>query len=694
MSLIKDFYGVPEGAKTSIKATALWKGRIIKKIKKDVSTYPKMREYNFYSNGNATMSGKELINFYYTIDGYPPVTPKNYRAIIRKEAKQGIKVSFISTFEPTKIDWSSQQMNSKMKIWRDLEKDGEAVDAYNYFDNIKAMDNTTRRKASLVYLADADKRRKRNLFKYRTMMVVSGQRGLAFDRSIEDILSYCKKIELVVTRVEEQLPDFLKAFSPFSAELRGNVLKQVGSITLPDEQISRFSSYDQGKIGKGGTIMGTDIYSGFSVYKVFKRKDTDAENILITGETGGGKSVLVKFLLTQLLGDPKFNGTINDIEGFEYTPFAGFLALHDNVLVINMAEGQGCYYDPFEITVTGDPTLDKDMFSYSKTFTSSLLCILIGEKLLEEDAWAKKIVDNAIAKAYTSLGVDEFDSKTWHRTKGYDMFYVYSKFKELYKEYIELSGKDKDSLDLHLRYRLNPGYIDALDKVVAKLSEYFEPLCNGGIRANVFRKKVNLSEIVEAKLVINSFGMAGKSSDMIDPVQMALAQLSAANISYIRSIFSKAKGLFNFKVWEEFQRWGTFKGSVNTIKQAITGGRKLGDLNFILTNNIKDLLDDDKFAIFDNITSFAIGSIASATTRERLCKELSVPLLKPDLDAIATKRSREKDSYDEVDEDNSMYDKAFLLHLDKSMTTIAKVMLPKHIIESDLFKTGVDLSVK
>ena len=55
---------------------------------------------------------------------------------------------------------------------------------------------------------------------------------------------------------------------------------------------------------------------------------------------------------------------------------------------------------------------------------------------------------------------------------------------------------------------------------------------------------------------------------------MALAQLSAANISYIRSVFSKAQGKFNFKVWEEFQRWGAFPGSATTIKTAITGGRK------------------------------------------------------------------------------------------------------------------------
>ena len=80
------------------------------------------------------------------------------------------------------------------------------------------------------------------------------------------------------------------------------------------------------------------------------------------------------------------------------------------------------------------------------------------------------------------------------------------------------------------------------------------------------------------------------------------------------------------------------KDSVNTIKTAITGGRKLGDINFIVTNNIKELLDDDKFAIFDNITSFAVGAIASSNTRKRVCDELSVPMLLPDLDSLVTKK--------------------------------------------------------
>lgn len=668
----------------------LWERYILDHFRRDESEYPRIRDYNFYQSANATMSGSRRINFYYTIDGYPAMVPKDYRSRIRNEAKSGVRISFISTFEPTRIDWNNPQIKSKIKTWKTIEEDSETVDSYNYNKSIAAMDSRDRRKESLVYLADAEQRRSRNLFKYRTMMIISGYRGEAFDKTVADVKDYCKKTGIIITRVEDNIPEYLKSFSPFSAQLNSPILRQVGSNTIPDEQIARLSSYTQGKIGRNGIMFGTDIFSGFPVYKQLKKSDTDAEVILITAETGGGKSFFLKWLLFQLLARNDFNGTINDIEGTEYIPIAGFVGNYDEVVVLNMGEGEGSYYDPFEITPTGVESLDKNLFSFCKSFTNSYFRVLIGETLMNENIWAQKIINNAISSAYTELGVVESDPSTWERTRGYDIFYVYSKFKNLYEECIRLRETDEKCLELHERYKLNKDYRETLDSVVARLSEYFEPFEHGGIRRDVFSNKVSLNDIVSAKLLVNSFGMEGRSADTIDKTQMALMQLSAANISYIRSIFSKAAGKFNFKVWEEFQRWGSFPGSENTIKTAITGGRKLGDVNFVVTNNVSELLDDDKFAIFDNTTSFAIGAIASDSTRERLCKELSVPGLKSELDSIVLKKGN-AETFEKQDVISSIYDKAFLVCLDKSVSTITKMMLPDYITNSVIFKTGVDL---
>ena len=672
-----------------VSGSEFWKKHILNHLHRNESEYPRMRDNNFYTNGNATMSGKDYINYYYTIDGYPTETPIDFREDIRNVTFAGVRVSFISTFEPTRIDWNSPQIRSKIKTWQSVEEDSVDVTSYNYNKYALSLNSRARRKNSLVYLTDVGMR-KRNLFVYRTMMVISGTRGEAFDKSVAEVLDHCNVIGLKVTRVEEDMSEYLRAFSPFSAQLTSGILKQVGKNTLPDEMISRFTTYSQGKIGKTGIMFGIDIHAGCAVYKQFKKSDVDAENILITAETGGGKSYFAKYILMQLLAYNYFNGTINDIEGDEYLPFANFVSHHDKVVILNMAEGQGCYYDPFEIVLTGVDKLDSDLFTFCKSFTNTIFRVLIGETLLESNDWAQKIVNNAISKAYSSLGVDENDKSTWENTKGYDIFYVYSMFKELYAECVELQETDPRDLELFERYKLNPGYLDTLDKVVAKLSEYFEPFENGGIRSDVFKNRVNLRDIVDAKLLVNSFGMAGRSADTIDKTQMTLSQISAANISYIRSIFSKAKGMFNFKVWEEFQRWGQFPGSATTIKTAITGGRKLGDVNFIITNNVKELLDDDRFAIFDNITSFAAGAITSQSTRERLCTELSVSTLLPELDSIVLKKG-DTETFESDSMVQSKYDRAFLVVLDKTVATIAKAEMPPHIAKSSIFRTGVDI---
>lgn len=696
MNLVRQLKGMSENSDTIIRCFELWKRVFLNSVNKNDSNYPKLRDYNLYSDGSNLFSGKDNVTYFYTIDGYPKELQINFKESIRQEARDGVRISFISTFENTRVEWGSAQMRSKLKTWKTIDEDSTDVDEFNYRENIKLLDNNTWRKQSLLYLSDAEIRRKRKLFKYRTMMIISGKRGDAFNTTIREVLNTCSSAGIKITRVEGDLPDFLRSFSPFSLELNMNVLKKVGNTTIPDELLARFSSYDQGKVGKRGMYWGTDIFSGFPVFKEVKKNVVDAENLLITAETGGGKSFFVKGLLIQFLGNPKFNGTIMDIEGFEYLFLAGFIANYDSVVVLNMAEGTGSYFDPVEINVTGDEELDKDMFAFSKSFTLAVLKTLLGKNLIEND-WSSVIVNDAVSKTYASRGVT-MEPETWGNSKGLTLFDVYENMKSLYKEVLNVDGTRKDLGGLYSdmykedeefvqAYKKNKGYRNALDLVIAKLSAYFEPLEKGGTRSDVFKSRVSLADIRDAKLVVCSFGMAGKSADMVDPVQMSLSQLSAANISHIRSLFSQAKGKYNFKLWEEFQRWGAFPDSEKTITTALTGGRKLGDVNIIVTNWVRKLLDDDKFGIFGNTTSFAIGAIDDSETREMLCKRLSIPLLQQDLDRIVTGKGN-NESFASDEEVTSIYDKAFLVRLDKSVTTITKMIMPEHIAKSSIFRTG------
>lgn len=654
-----------EHKKRTIPMLELWDNIASNFMQKDSSTTGVLRRKPFYMDLKGLYSDSDNVTYLYTIDGYPSEMEVSFRSSLRRECKEGVRLSFVTTMEKHEIQWDSPQIRAKLRTWKSLDSDTDEVDEYNLHSNLALLDSQSRRKASLVYLSSAEIRRKRKLFKVRGMLLVSGKRGENFDSTIKDVQNTCRNMGIRITRVMLNLEDYLSVFSPFSCAFKSNIINQVGSTVMTDELLARYNTYSQGKIGVRGTYWGTDIFSGFPCLKVVKRTTETAENWLITAETGGGKSFFVKGLLIQLLGSKIINGTIMDIEGFEYTPLAHYIARNADVEIINMAEGTGSYFDPVEIVLTGNKELDDGMYNLSSAYTVALFKTLAGST--SEDDWVDISITDAVSQTYAKAGVEIDDYSTWTKAEGLTIKDVYTRLKE------QVPKNEEHKL--------------SLDKALAKISRYFDP--NNPLSKN-FKHRVSVRQIADAKLVVCSFGMAGKTENSVDPIQMALMQLTASIISHLRSVFSKQAGKFNFKLWEEFQRWGKFPNSEKTIGTALTGGRKLGDINIIITNKVGELLDDDRFGIFQNITSLAVGAIGDKKVREDLCDRLSIENMLPELDKLVLEN---KDLSDYTDGDNflsNIYSKAFLIGLDKSVYSLARMSIPKNIAESDLFRTGVD----
>lgn len=696
------FIGGKEHKKRTVNFVALWDEIATAHVYKNNSNKGETRLANMYVDLVGMYSGEDNITYLYSIDGYPKELELSYRTSLRGCCSDGVRLSFISMLDKHQIDWSSPQMKAKLRTWKLLDQEVGDVDEYNLHENLTTLDSQDWRRESLVYLSTAEIRRKRKLFKFRSLMLVSGTRGKSFDDTIKEVVKLCKVMNIKLSRIVGDIPDYLETFSPFSNTYNSTVLKQCGCVTLPDELLARFNTYAQGIIGKSGIYFGTDIFSCFPCLKPVKRTTETAENWLITAETGGGKSFFVKGILYQLCADSKYNGTIMDIEGFEYLPIGKYLANNDEVVILNMAEGTGAYYDSTKIVLTGDESLDRDMKSISTSFTLALFKTLLGNT--GDDEWVDIVINDAISLTYSSVGVSD-DMSTWHLSEGLTYFDVYDKLKSLISTgdvgravnsmfsqsmYAERAGLGTAMTknDVNRLITSNEKYQEAIESCIAKVSRYFEP---NGIRANIFSKRIEVDDIKNAKLVICSFGMAGKSDETVDNIQMSLMQLYAANMSHLRSIFSKHAGKFNFKLWEEFQRWGSFKGSEKTIGTAITGGRKMGDINLIITNDVNKILNDDRFSIFNNITSIAIGCILDADVRRKLCTRLSIPEMLPDLDSIALNN---KDLAAYVEGDTLLlnpYSKAFLIGLDNTVFTISRMSIPKGLRDSDLFRTGIKI---
>lgn len=674
--------------KRTVPFYSMWDRHVVALLKKRQSLHnvKPVRNYNMYNDAVALYSGRKNITYMYAIDGFTGDADIDYRTYLRNYCQQGVRINYIDTLDPHDINWNDNANKNKIRTWGNIDaaQQEQEVNAYNYAQNISQMDKTSVRRDSLVYLAEATQERGRTLFKTQTVMLISGVRSTEFDTSIEKIEQAASKAGIKITRITGNLLDYIKNYSPFTLTRSSDINKTVGTNVLTDEILARFSTYSQGKVGDGTTYWGSDIISSFPVLGEFKRNETDAENIVILAETGGGKSFMVKNLAIQLLNRSDMVGTINDIEGDEYTTLGYLVAASEEVVLLNMGEGSGMHFDPVEINQTGDTNLDDEMYGMSYNFTTAIMKTLIGLKtgklaITIEDQWMDQMVVKGASNFYASIGVRASEQSTWSLSKGY-------RLKDVYHAII---GVDYNNSDFN-RVR---------DLVIARLEPYFT--AEGG-RSELFREenRITIDSIRSAKLVINSFGLKGKSDANTDAVQINLMLLYAAQMSYMRSIFAFNKGLYNFKIWEEFQRFsklGDSDDTINMITSAITGDRKNGGLSLVCSNRPSEMLDNDPFGILENYTSIAIGAIADEDIRKRITDKLSIPLIKKELDYIA-KYSKKRDangfeselSGDEVEA--NPYAKAFFVYMNRDEYAICKPRLPKYVRESPLFKTGVDMT--
>lgn len=646
---------------------------------RDSRTFPE-RDYNLYTNNRASFSGKDNLVVFLSFDGYGTTLPMRFRAELRKRLHPTMRMFFTDYSIPTTINWEDPKLKALLRNYQNTAEENKSIgdNAFEYQKNATDLARDQWREESIVYLSNATSTdRQLEFFEYRCHAIVMGIRGEDFDESLEKIEQFCTRNGITVNRVVQHLADFTAAFSPFSMDHSRKAFGRVGKNVLSDEIIARFTGYDQGRIGTHGSYIARDVNSGYPILYKFRENDVDAENFVVIAETGGGKSFFVKNLLNELMKYSRVRLTINDVEGDEYTPLVSFYANHDSCLILNMAEGQGSYFDPVEIMSSGDLAIDVENGTHglAVNYTLSYLSALMGSHL-HTYQWAESILKNAISVVYRNAGVlsDDEHAYTWKNSKGLTLHHVYQVIKDSHEALRTGAAKDD--------YRASDeDYIKSLTFVRAQLAEYFEP---NGSRASVFSNRVSTEDVANARVVLCSFGMKSKATVMVDDVQLRLSQLSAASIHHVRSLTCKREGKFNLTVWEELQRWAAFPSAAGILGTAITGGRKMGDINLIISNEPSMFLEaGSKLKIFENIQSVAIGTIRDASVRNELAKRLSIEYLKDELTLLATANSKTSE-----DGPESSYKRAFVIKLSTGEVTLGKVVLPDGIAQSELFKTG------
>lgn len=639
------------------------------------------------SIGFSNIASNETLSKYYMIKGYSDWIQANFMDNVRSKCLlPGVRINFYMYMTPHEINWDSAEMRNKLSIWKKYTKDNSGnVSAFDYRSKRDTVLAKERIVMSTKYLNEADLDYKRSLCKMTMVVELTCRRDdnslLNMSRSITAFKAYCKRDDIKVGELRINMIDWLQTTGIFCLRRIKEVSDKWTRKVVTDDILANFNSYKQGRIGETGVPLGIDVDSKVIALRKFKADPDAAENWLITAETGGGKSMYVKVLLSWLLADG-FVITILDYEGDEYNNLGAYIKSGnpDDVNIISMGKGSTVYFDPMEIAeLTGDEDIDCDLKETAMDYTLAIFRIIVAGVDGTLTKWEEGVVSTAIRRVYDEYGVTD-DRDTWIQSKGLRVAMVY--------EEIVLMVERKEFIDETMDNIKHKAAVDIVESCIP----YFE---EGEAKSGTFKHPMAVNELFKSNFNIFSFGVKGATNSQIDPVILALKQLSVANVTIQISNHCKyVRHCFNVKVWEEYQRWGEAKGSAEIIGNAMTGGRKRGDVNFIITNDLDAILDESNpinSRIRQNLTCYAVGKIDDTEVRRKFCEKFGLMELEKPLELIAKSSNSDDGKGRKVASASNKYQNAFCIVLDNGKKAIVKARLPKSILKSKLFRTGVDV---
>lgn len=633
--------------------------------------------------GFSNIASEKYIIKYFLITGLPDwLDFQLFDSIRRNVMSPGIRINFYTYGEPYKINWESSEMKNRLRIWEGYTKDSKESDlsGLNYRARRKDILAKERILESTMYLNRAELDYRRRLIKTSFMIEVACLRDREsldyMDDCIKDLKRYCLEKEIKLLELRVNMIDWLQQLWIFSLRSIKEVYRRVSKKILTDDIVANFSSYKQGRLGEDGIPLGLDVNSGALVLKKFKSNPDAAENILISGGTGSGKSLMTKWLLTWLSTDNVI--TIVDYDD-EYKNLANFIydGNPKDAITISMGKGSTSYFDPMEIgELTGDEKIDATLKSDAIKYTMATFNLMIAGVDNVLDKWEESVISTAIRNVYDNNGVTD-DRSTWKYSTG-------CKLEDVYEE-LRLMVVRQEFVDENMDNVKHKAAVNALESC----KKFFE---EGEAYYGTFKSPISIKGIRDANFIVFSFSSNSVASQE-NPVLVGLRQLSVANLTTLISNYCKyVRHSFNVKVWEEFNRFGLVKGSADIIGDAITGGRKRGDINLLITNDLSNILDETNplsAKLEQNFTGYIIGSIPSDNVREKFCNKFNIQEMIEPLKRIY-KANSEQGKRGRLRE--SQFKHAFCtIMLETGEKAIIKATLPKEILDSKLFRTGVEI---
>ena len=634
--------------------------------------------------GFGKITSREYIIKTFTMNGIQPFINSDIIQRIKDRAlanAYGTRVNVFINTNPYKINWETPEMKSRMVQYENYNrsndlKEGGVATARKNNSAIKRLENTMK---TFEYYTAVDLEWQRTLCQMSVFFEIIGRRDNLFEMEqvVEQFKSACAGEGIRIVENKADIFEWIRKCFPTSMRRIADIDKKQVKVVMTDDLMSQVLPVTQGQIGEKGVPLGIDVYSGLPVLHTFREDVEQAENILVSAWTGGGKSAFTKMLLTWAF---PCNITVQvlDFEGDEYSNLKNYVSAEgyeQDVAHVDISAGTGRYYDPLRIAeLTGNPELDNKAFDDAKRMTLALFRVMLSDKSGEISVEEESILSDCIAKVYDDYGITN-DPETWSQSEDLRLSMIYDALQWGVGANFWYDNKNND---------------DSMQKLAKRmqlvLKKYF---VEGESGYGLFNEVIDIKAIRDARFIVFSFGNKGESSQTTDETQMMLKQLCVSNLTAQISTYCQyIKHQFNIKVWEEYQRWGSIKGSETLIINEFTGGRKRGSINFLITNDLDSLLDETNKTnrtLRNNINAYIIGAQKSVETINNFCEQYKLQAFREDLVRI---------QQDGQKEGGGLYKHAFCCIFDKQgksrpIKAVCKSPIHPLILKSHVFSKAI-----
>lgn len=541
-------------------------------------------EAEFYYTSDRIYTRKGVKKIYFVMD-FPEELRRGFvtdiRYVINKDiisynqsnaTNERVDVSLILDSKHFSLDLSDRRIRGRWEYFtRQYETVQKKAGQKKLQDELKSdkySEAIKRKVNSFLYIKEAKDVYDSSF--YKTTVI------LEFVASNNDVLmvaerafqNYIINSKLKVKPIFIQTNEYQKTYMPMAHSKPTLLSKMHKGDVFTDDIISSFSMTTHGSVGDPlGIYHGIDIESKLPVTFDFS-KGSDARNILLTAQSGEGKSNMAKMIYTFTIPlDDVYRTIVLDYEGEQFDAI-GKLA---NASIVSVGSGEGRYVNTMVIgDFTGIESIDSNLKIEAMTSTERIFNVLVDENEGME-RYELAIFSDAINDVYLDFGVTD-EPDTWHLSKDITFFHIYAKINSYInseKKIMEYDGREK------------------IQSLAIALKPYFE---RGGTRNHWFKEPISVQEIIDKKHLIFSFGMKGQDESKVDTKHLAIRQMFVSYLVNLIASQNRAKNLRTVIFVEEMQRYMKQKFSGEILSAMSSGGRKLGMIVYYITNSPSELI--------------------------------------------------------------------------------------------------------